>query len=46
MTTTIASLFKLMTTDTDMIFIPPSAFNIMTTITNNKQQPTHDVDNS
>lgn len=43
---TIASFFKLMTIDTAMIFIPPSAFNIMTTITNNKQQLTYDVDNS
>ena len=33
---TIANFFKLMMIDTDMIFIPPSAFNIMTTITNNK----------
>ena len=33
---TIANFFKLMMFDTDMIFILPSAFNIMTTITNNK----------
>ena len=42
---TIASFFKLVTIDTAMISIPSSAFNIMTT-TNNKQQPTNDMDNS
>ena len=43
---TIASFFNLVTIDTAMISIPPSAFNIMTTITNNKQQPTHDMGKS